>query len=79
MIGSVFSVIHREIEATKLLFLPENRILLALTITFWYFVWTKFGLRELVYLAWALGKRIIFLCLDIFRYFRNKRGRHENC
>jgi len=79
MIDSVLSVIHREIEGVKLLFLPGNRILLVLSVAFWYFAWTKFGLRELVCLVWNLSKRIVFICLDIFRYFKNKRGRHENC
>lgn len=79
MIESVLFVVNREIEAVKLLFLSENRILLGLTVAFWYFAWTKFGLRELVSLVWNLSKRIVFICLDIFRYFKNKRGRHENC
>jgi len=79
MIDSVLFVVNREIESVKLLFLPENRILLGLTVAFWYFAWTKLGLRELACLAWALSKRIVFICLDIFHYFRNKRGRHENC
>jgi len=79
MIDSIVFFVNREIEGMKSLLAPQNRFLLVYTIVCLYVVWTKLGLREVVYLAWALSKRIVFICLDIFHYFRNKRGRHENC
>ena len=79
MIDSIAFFINREIEATKSLLAPENRFLLVFLVVSLYVIWTKLGLRELVYLAWILSKKIVFICLDIFRYFKNKRGRHENC
>lgn len=79
MIESIMFFVNREIEATKSLLAPENRFLLVFLLGSLYVIWAKLGLRELVYLVWALSKRIVFICLDIFRYFKNRRGRHENC
>jgi uncharacterized membrane protein YkvI len=78
MIDAIISFVSREIEGAKALLSPECRPLLILTIVAWYFAWTKFGLRELVYIVYALIKKIIYLCIDLFRYFKNKRGGYEN-
>ena len=78
MIDAFISFISREIEGAKALLSPECRPLLILTIVSWYIAWTKLGLKELVCIVWLLSKKGIYLGIDLFRYIKSKRSRHED-
>ena len=77
MIDKFLFYINREIEGVKAILSPECRPLLIASIVFCYFAWTKFGLKEWVYVAYLLIKKACCLCIDLFSYLRSRRKGHE--
>lgn len=77
MIDKLLFYVNREIEGAKAILSPECRPLLFMTIVVCYFAWTKFGVRELVWVSFSLIKRVFWLCVDVFRYFRTRGKGHE--